>query len=154
MSTDAKAVLYTDGSSLGNPGPAGGGFVLEMPDGRVIERAIPLGETTVGVAEYRALIAGLSEASSQGVTRLHAYSDSQFLCRQLVGEYKVRSANIRPLYEWAQKLIAQLNEFHIEHTPREGNQRADALARQAAEQVKRDQQDNWSIKESPGRSRK
>ncbi len=136
MSTDATAVLYTDGSSLGNPGPAGAGFVLQEPDGTVVERAIPLGETTVGVAEYRALIAGLSEALSRGVQRIHVYSDSQFMCRQIQGKYKVRSANIRPLYEWACKLVSQFDEFQIEHTVREGNQRADALARQAAEQAK------------------
>ena len=136
MPTDADAILYTDGSSLGNPGPAGAGFVLEEPDGTVVERAIPLGETTVGVAEYRALIAGLSEAISQGVQHIHVYADSEFVCRQIQGKYKVRSANIRPLYEWACKLVGQFDKFQIEHTAREGNQRADALARQAAEQAR------------------
>jgi len=141
MSTDADAILYTDGSSLGNPGPAGAGFVLEGPGDSVVARAIPLGETTVGVAEYRALIAGLSEAISRGVQRIHVYSDSEFLCRQIQGKYKVRSANIRPLYEWACKLVGQFDKFQIEHTAREGNQRADALARQAAEQAKQDGQE-------------
>ncbi len=109
MPTDADAILYTDGSSLGNPGPAGAGFVLEEPDGTVVERAIPLGETTVGVAEYRALIAGLSEAISRGVQQIHIYSDSEFMCRQMQGKYKIRSANIRPLYEWACKLAGQFD---------------------------------------------
>ncbi len=142
MSTDAEAVLYTDGSSLGNPGPAGAGFVLEEPDGTVVERAIPLGETTVGVAEYRALIAGLSEATACGVRRIHVYTDSEFMCRQIQGEYKVRSAKIRPLHEWACKLVEQFDGFQIEHTVREGNQRADALARQAAEQAKQNKKEN------------
>ena len=142
MSTDAEAILYTDGSSLGNPGPAGAGFVLEGPGDSVVQRAIPLGETTVGVAEYRALIAGLSEAVSRGVQHIHVYADSEFMCRQLTGEYKVRSANIRPLYEWACKLVSQFDKFQIEHTAREGNQRADALARQAAEQAKQNTKDN------------
>ena len=136
MSTDADAILYTDGSSLGNPGPAGAGFVLQEPDGTVVERAIPLGETTVGVAEYRALIAGLAEAISRGLQHIHVYADSEFMCRQIQGKYKVRSAKIRPLYEWACKLVGQFDKFQIEHTVREGNQRADALARQAAEQAK------------------
>jgi len=142
MSNDTKAILYTDGSSLGNPGPAGAGFVLEGPGDSVVERAIPLGETTIGVAEYRALIAGLSEAISRGARRVHVYSDSEFMCRQLQGEYKVRSANIRPLYEWACKLVDQFDGFQIEHTVREANQRADALARQAAEQAKQNKKEN------------
>jgi len=147
MST-ATAVLYTDGSSLGNPGPAGAGFVLEEPDSTVVERAIPLGKTTVGMAEYRALIAGLSEAISRGVQHIHVYSDSEFMCRQLQGEYKVRSANIRPLYQWACKLIGQFEEFQIEHTARESNQRADALAKQAAEQARGDQEADRGGKEN------
>lgn len=136
MSNENHAVLHTDGASLGNPGPAGAGFVLEPADGdAVTKRAIPLGETTVGVAEYRALIAGLSEALAQGVQQIYVYSDSEFMCRQLQGTYKVRAKNIRPLYEWAKKLIAQFEDFCIEHTPREANQHADALAKEAAEQV-------------------
>ena len=136
MPTETDAVLYTDGASLGNPGPAGAGFVLQAPDQAVVERAIPLGETTVGVAEYRALIAGLSEALAQGIRRVHVYSDSQFMCRQLQGKYKVRAKNIRPLYEWARKLIGQFEDFQIEHTARDGNQRADALAKQAAQEAR------------------
>ena len=122
---------------MGNPGPAGAGFVLQTADKTVrVERAIPLGETTVGVAEYRALIAGLSEALAHEIRCLHVYSDSEFMCRQLQGKYKVRARNIRPLYEWASKLIAQLDKFCIEHITRDGNQRADELAKQGAEQAK------------------
>ena len=130
-----EAVLYTDGASLGNPGPAGVGFVLAGPDNTmIVERAIPLEETTVGVAEYRALIAGLSEALSRGIRRVRVYSDSEFMCRQLQGKYKVRAKNIRPLYEWARKLIGQFDDFQIQHITRDGNQRADALAKQAAQE--------------------
>ena len=135
--TEFDAILYNDGASLGNPGPAGAGFVLETPQGRIIaQRAIPLGETTVGVAEYRALIAGLSEALSRGLQRIHVVSDSQFMCRQLQGKYRVRTAAIKPLYEWARKLSSRLQYFEIEHIAREHNTRADELAKQGAEKAK------------------
>ena len=131
-----EAILYTDGASLGNPGPAGAGFVLETPSGQtIVQRAIPLGRTTVGVAEYRALIAGLSEALSRDLHRVRAVTDSEFMCRQLQGKYKVRTAAIKPLYEWAQKLIGHLQDFEIHHTRREHNSRADALAKQGAQQA-------------------
>ncbi len=130
------AILHTDGSSLGNPGPAGAGFVLQTPEGQaIVERAIPLGSTTVGVAEYRALIAGLSEAISQGLRRVQVISDSQFMCRQLQGEYRVRTAAIKPLYEWARKLISRLQHFEIQYTARENNARADELAKQGAQKA-------------------
>ncbi len=134
MPTEAEAILHTDGSSLGNPGPAGAGFVLESPAGALIaEQAIPLGEPTVGVAEYRALIAGLSVALAQGIRRVQVYSDSEFMCRQLQGNYKVRTKHIRPLYDWACKLLARFDGFQIAHIPRGDNERAAALAKQAAE---------------------
>ena len=139
MATKPKwqATLYTDGASLGNPGPAGAGFVLESPEGHTIaERAIALGETTVGVAEYRALIAGLSEVLSRELECVRVFSDSQFMCRQLQGKYRVRAAVIKPLYEWAQKLIQRLERFEISHIGREYNTRADELAKQGAEEAK------------------
>ncbi len=132
---DDKVYLYTDGASKGNPGPAGAGFVLTDAAGNpLVQRAIPLGVTTVGVAEYKALIAGLSEAQSRGVQHIHVYTDSQFMARQLQGTYKVRTPAIRPLFEWASKLKAKFASFAIEHVPREMNNIADGLAGEGARQ--------------------
>jgi len=130
---DNRAVLYTDGASSGNPGPAGAAFVLLDEQGRTLaEKALPLGRTTVGVAEYRALIAGLREALARQVTRLTVVSDSEFMCRQLQGIYKVRTPAIKPLYEEARALSRRFAAFEIRHAGREHNARADALAKQAA----------------------
>lgn len=133
MSDDHAAILYTDGASKGNPGPAGAGFVLTDTHGGVIaSRAIPLGRTTVGVAEYRALIAGLSEASSRGVQHICIFSDSEFMCRQLLGIYKVRTPAIKPLYDWAVKLRRKFVSFEITHVTRDKNEEADRLATEGA----------------------
>ncbi len=128
-----KAYIYTDGASQGNPGPAGAGFVITNEQGNIlVRRAIPLGETTVGVAEYRALIAGLAEAHARGWRHIHIYTDSEFMARQLQGSYKVRTPAIRPLYEWAQKLRARFDSFVVEHLPRDKNNLADELAKEGA----------------------
>ncbi len=133
----AEAVLYSDGASLGNPGPAGAGFVLETVTGQTLaEGSVPLPPTTVNVAEYRALIMGLHEAQRQGVRRLQARMDSQLVVRQLTGEYRVKAGHLRPLYRRASKLIARLDEFDCVHVPREENQRADGLAAEAARRSK------------------
>lgn len=127
------ATLYTDGASSGNPGPAGAAFVLLDEQGRTIaERALPLGITTVGVAEYKALIAGLAEALNLGVQRLQVISDSEFMCRQLQGKYRVRTEAIKPLYAKAKELSGKLAHFEICHAGREHNERADALAKEGA----------------------
>lgn len=128
-----EANLYTDGASRGNPGPAGAGFVLTTPHDAVIaQRAIPLGVTTNGVAEYRALIAGMAEAQSRGITHLRVFSDSEFMVRQMQGIYKVRTPAIKPLLQWAVKLRGRFQGFDIQHVPRERNNLADGLAGQGA----------------------
>ncbi len=132
-----SAVLHADGSSLGNPGPAGAGFVLETEDGRLLaEGAIPLAPATVNVAEYRALIGGLAEAQRLGVRRVRAIMDSQLVCRHLSGQYRVKSASLRPLYERARELLGHFEEASCEHVPREMNARADELAGVASRQSK------------------
>ena len=127
------ATLYTDGASSGNPGPAGAAYVLLDEQGITIaERAIPIGITTVGVAEYKGLIAGLAEALNLGVKRVQVISDSEFMCRQLQGKYRVRTEAIKPLYAKAKELSGKLEYFDICHAGREHNERADALAKEGA----------------------
>ena len=56
---DEDAVLYFDGGSRGNPGPAAYGFVLERPNGEALAAVgEAIGMATNNVAEYRGLIAG------------------------------------------------------------------------------------------------
>jgi ribonuclease HI len=136
----SEVVMYSDGASLGNPGPAGAGFVIEAPDGRELSRgSVPLGVQTVNVAEYRALIDGLLEAQRLGVRKVHALMDSQLVVRQLTGEYRVKAENLRPLYQWASKLISSFEEFSCEHVSREHNERADELAGEGARRSKEQQ---------------
>jgi ribonuclease HI len=107
--------------------------VLTTPHEAVIaQRAIPLGVTTNGVAEYRALIAGLAEAHSLGVTHLRVFSDSEFMVRQMQGRYKARTPAIIPLLREAVKLRGKFEGFKIQHVPRERNNLADGLAGQGA----------------------
>lgn len=134
---DEAAILYTDGASLGNPGPAGAGFVLTTADGRVLaEGSIPLEPTTVNVAEYRALVAGLTEALRRGVRRLELRMDSELVIKQLRGEYRVKARALIPIFIEAKRLTGQFEEFTCRHVPREQNQRADELAGAAAKRMK------------------
>lgn len=52
-------IIYTDGASRGNPGPASYGAVVIDPSGRIVaELSEAIGVTTNNVAEYRGLVAG------------------------------------------------------------------------------------------------
>jgi len=124
--------LYIDGASRNNPGPAALGVVLLDGEGQLVEEyAEYLGETTNNVAEYTALIRGLERARQRGVRRLHVFSDSQLLVRQINGSYRVRSPHLKGLHLAALSLARTFEEFVLQHIPREMNRRADSLANQA-----------------------
>ena len=129
--TDAF-VLYADGASRGNPGPAAIGAVLYDPEGEVVaEVSEAIGTETNNVAEYRALVAGLECALDLGVERLRVCLDSLLLVRQVRGEYKVKAPGLRPLYRQAVRLSGEFAAFSIEHVRREKNTVADGLANAA-----------------------
>jgi ribonuclease HI len=120
---------FCDGGSRGNPGPAGFGVYIEGPDGeKLAELSEFLGKTTNNVAEYSGLLAAIDYALREGRRRLRVVSDSELMVRQIKGQYKVNSPDLRPLYEEAKRRIAQLDMFRIEHVLRGKNQRADRLA--------------------------
>ena len=127
---------HVDGASRGNPGPASYAVIIEAPGGeRVLELGKYLGRETNNVAEYYALITALDYATAHKLTRLRVLSDSELLVRQMQGRYKVKSADLRPLYERASQMARGLEHFAIEHIPRERNREADKLANQALDRT-------------------
>jgi ribonuclease HI len=126
-----RVILYTDGAARGNPGPAAIGVVLGDANRNEIESfGEVIGETTNNEAEYRALLRGLALAAKHG-DEIEIRTDSELMARQLKGTYRVRAANLKPLYEQAQRALAKFKRATIVIVPRELNRRADALANQA-----------------------
>ncbi|HVC47929.1 MAG TPA: ribonuclease HI family protein [Terracidiphilus sp.] len=126
---------HCDGGSRGNPGPAGFGAVIQDPQGQVVARLSQfLGRQTNNVAEYSGLLAVLDWALLNGIRRLRVLSDSELMVRQMEGRYKVSSPTLRPLWEKARRRAAQLEQFDLRHTLREGNQEADLLANEAMDE--------------------
>jgi ribonuclease HI len=127
-----KAKLSTDGGARGNPGPAAYGYVLETPDGTVLDaRGETIGVATNNVAEYRALVAGLEAALARGVTELEVVSDSELLVKQMRGEYKVKNAALRTLSVKARRLARELGKVTYKAVRREHNELADRLVNEA-----------------------
>jgi ribonuclease HI len=124
-----------DGGSRGNPGPAGYGVVIRDPRGEIVARLKKyIGRTTNNVAEYYGLIAALDYAQSNNVRSLHIESDSELLVKQMRGQYKVKSADLQPLFERAKKMSRAFTSFRLNHVYREQNREADALANQAMDE--------------------
>ncbi|MCI0704423.1 MAG: ribonuclease HI family protein [Planctomycetia bacterium] len=125
------ATMHIDGASRGNPGRAAYAIVLVRPGQPVIEEADTIGTASNNVAEYTALVEGLSLAAELGVKKLHVYSDSELLVKQMNGEYKVKNEDLRELYEEACQLRKQFEKVTITHVRREQNKRADQIGNDA-----------------------
>ena len=127
-------VLRTDGGARGNPGPAGAGFVLER-DGKIAVRGgAYLGEVTNNVAEYEAMIWGLENALEIGARDLTVYADSELMVKQMNGAYKVKNANLKPLFVRACELVSELDSVEFTHVRREDNKLADTMANEAMDE--------------------
>ena len=127
-----KLVVRTDGGARGNPGPSAAGVVLETPAGEVLARLGRfLGRGTNNEAEYRAVALGLAEALARGADEVEVLTDSQLVQRQLSGSYKVRAANMKPLFEETSELLGRFRSARVRHVPRAENRDADSLVNQA-----------------------
>ncbi|MFA5252824.1 MAG: phosphoribosylglycinamide formyltransferase [Phycisphaerae bacterium] len=127
-----QITVYTDGGSRGNPGPSAAGFVLtDLKGNQIQSKAFFIGETTNNVAEYTALVKALEAAKQMGAKRLTVFSDSELLVKQINGQYKVKSEQIRPLFRQAVDLISEFEDCKVKHVTRDKNQQADDLVNQA-----------------------
>lgn len=125
-----------DGGSRGNPGPAAYGVLIRDARGEVVAQLKKyIGRMTNNVAEYYGLIAAMDYAQSHGIRALRVESDSELLVKQMRGQYKVKSADLQPLFERAKKMSQAFDVFRIEHVYREQNREADALANDALDET-------------------
>ena len=125
-----------DGGSRGNPGPAAYGVLIRDPRGEPVAKLKKyIGRATTNIAEYYGLIAALDYAQSHGIRSLRIESDSELLVNQMRGRYKVKSAELRPLFERARKMSQALDSFRIEHVYREQNREADALVNESLDET-------------------
>jgi ribonuclease HI len=127
-----KAKLSTDGGARGNPGPAAYGYVLEAEDGTVLDaRGEAIGVATNNVAEYRALVAGLTKAVEVGVRELEVVSDSELVVKQMRGEYRVKNQALMALSLQAAALARRIPKVTYAAVRREHNELADRLVNEA-----------------------
>jgi len=123
---------HCDGGARGNPGPAGSGAFIQSADGSVLaELSEFLGIRTNNFAEYSGLLGCLQFALDRGYPRLRVVSDSELMVKQIQGKYKVKSPDLKPLYDEARRRIAKLEKFEITHALRHKNKDADRLANEA-----------------------
>ena len=88
-----KMIIYADGASLGNPGPAAIGAIIKDEQGQLLDVVSQrIGPATNNQDEYKALIAALEKAVKLGAGEVEINLDSELLVRQINGKYRVRNA--------------------------------------------------------------
>lgn len=131
-----KVVVNVDGGARGNPGPAAIGVVVKGVDGEVIDRRSErIGTATNNVAEYRAMIKGIEAGVEAGADELELLGDSLLIVKQILGEYKVKDAGLKPLHAEARKALEGVPKWSIRHVRRELNAEADRLVNLALDQA-------------------
>ena len=133
-----KLEIFTDGGCSGNPGEAAIGVVIKDGAKTVKTLGLSIGQGTNNIAEYTALIYALQEALILKADEVSVKTDSELMCKQVSGAYKVKHENIKPLFVQVKHLVAGFKSFKITHVPREQNSEADALVRQVFKKVSQD----------------
>ena len=133
-----KYILYTDGGSRGNPGPAALGVVIANEKGEILKKyGETIGETTNNEAEYQALILGLKKLKQvfgkdkMKQAELEVRMDSELIVKQLNHQYKIEEPNLQKLFLRVWNLMLDFGPIKFIAIPRAQNREADRLVNEA-----------------------
>jgi len=136
-----KIIVYADGGSRGNPGPAGVGvFITNAQDQLIKKYSQAIGEKTNNEAEYEAVIFALQKIKhlfGKQKTRdleIEIRVDSELVARQLAGKYKIMEEKLFPLFIKIWNLKMDFGHISFIEIPREKNKEADRLANEAMDE--------------------
>ena len=133
-----KLIVYTDGGSRGTPGEAGIGVGICNGEGRVIkEYGEKIGVKTNNEAEYAAVIFALKKIKAiygrEKIKKMdvEVRMDSEFVMKQLSGEYKIEEERMQLLFIAVWNLKMDFARVTFSHVRREQNKEADRLVNMA-----------------------
>lgn len=134
-----ELVVFTDGGSRGNPGPAAAGGVVyqERKDGVVLyEFSEYLGVGTNNEAEYTALLNSIEwvvgHAGELQPTQCTWHLDSKLVVEQINKNWKIKEPRMKVFAQKCWDLLDSLGfSCKVQYVPRAENAVADALVNQA-----------------------
>lgn len=146
-------ILFCDGGSRGNPGPAASGFVVYSHLENIVNKGFTkeimsqiileieggqhLGNTTNNVAEWQAVVLGLKKIIEKFGTdiNLSVFLDSELVVRQITGVYKVKHSNLIPYFLEVSELAKSFTKISFNHVYRADNKAADAVVNRILDEV-------------------
>ncbi len=130
-----KFVVYVDGSSRGNPGPAGVGVAIftdqdkQKPQHEISKY---IGITTNNVAEYEAVIHALKWIIMAKIEKVTIRLDSELVYYQIMGKYRVKSPRTTIMLKRINGLKPQIKNLSFFLVSRDQNKAANRLAQRAS----------------------
>ena len=142
-----KFIIYTDGGSRGNPGPAAIGVVICNEKEQELKKyGEYLGDNlTNNEAEYQAVIFALKKFKAlfgkklAEHTEIEMRSDSEFLVSQVNGEYKILDEKIQKLFLELWNLRLDFKKIKFKYISREKNKEADRLVNETLDNIHKNQ---------------
>jgi ribonuclease HI len=129
--TEPHWTLFFDRSAHQQVG--GAGVVLIDPNGDQVKYMVHLEfKATNNMAEYEALIFGLSAALSLGIRQLLVKGDSQLIIKQVRGECCCNEPRLATYLLHVRKLKKDFTALELQHVPRSDNSVADELSVRAS----------------------
>ena len=125
-----KIIIYCDGGSRGNPGPAALGIYI--PQFKK-EYSKFLGKTTNNEAEYQSIIFALKKikhligSKKAEKAEIEIKTDSELIVKQLNGEYKIKEKSLIPFFIEIWNLKQDFDKVSFIYIPREENKEADKM---------------------------
>ncbi|KKW20580.1 MAG: Ribonuclease H [Parcubacteria group bacterium GW2011_GWA1_51_12] len=115
-------------------GKSAGGIIFLDEEGTIIsEFGVYLGDMTPPQAEYTTMIRALDKAASICRGVIEVWLDSEFVVKQMNGDYGIKSDNMKPLYDEAKKLERRFTNVEYFHHGRNS-----ALAKTADQLAERE----------------
>ena len=121
--------IQFDGAAIPNPGEMGIGVVL-IEDKRLIAKIsqkLP-DRGTNNIAEYTALLTGLTKALELGWKHILIEGDSKLVINQVKGAWKINKAHLKRLHARVIKELSKFDSYALNWIPRNKNSVADELA--------------------------
>ena len=139
-----RIIIYCDGGSLGNPGPAAIGAVIKDKKENLLKKyGKEIGVKTNNQAEYEAIIFGLKKAKQifggEKIKKMtiEIRSDSELIINQLNGKFKIKEKDLIPLFIEIWNLKTALGNVVFKQIPREQSEEAHNALSEALTQNKK-----------------
>jgi len=89
-------------------------------------------EVTNNIAEYEALVLGLSAAKEMGIKGMKVFGDANLIIQQVNKVFQAKHPRLKAYIDEVWRLKSCFNDFNISYIPRMKSELADSLATSAS----------------------